>query len=75
MHDVLHKYEFSDIADNFEREEITPDILCLLSTEDMKTLGITITLDLMKLKIEWLKFWSNKPIMDYSYGLLKSYIP
>ena len=36
MYDVLHIYGFSDLADNLERDKITPGILCLLSTQDMK---------------------------------------
>ena len=42
---MLHKYEFSDLADNFEMEKITPDILCLLSTQDMKKLEIINTVE------------------------------
>ena len=38
MHDVLHKYGFSGLADNFEREKITPDIVCLFSAQGMKKL-------------------------------------
>ena len=75
MHDVLHKYGFSGLADNFEREKITPDIVCLLSAQDMQKLGITNTVDMMKLRIECLKYGSNKPEMDYSYGSLKFDIP
>ena len=36
MYDVLHKYRFSDLADNLERDKITPGILYLLSTQDME---------------------------------------
>ena len=36
INDILHEYGLSHLADNFEREKITQDILCLLSTQDMK---------------------------------------
>ena len=74
MYDVLYKYGFSYLADNFEREKITPDIVCLLSTQDMKKLEITNTVDMMKLRIECLKYGSNKPKMDYNYGSFFSYL-
>ena len=68
MYDVLHKYGFSDLADNLERDKITLGILCLLSTQDMKKIEITNTVDMMKLRIVSLKHGSNNPKKDYSYG-------
>ena len=75
MYDVLHRYGFSNLADNLERDKITPGILCLLSTQDMKKLEITNTVDMMKLRIVSFKYGSNNPKKDYSYGPLKFDIP
>ena len=47
---MQHIYGFSDYADNFRNVKITQNILCLLSTLDMKKLGITNTVDMMKFK-------------------------
>ena len=44
--------DFCGLADNFEREKITPDIVCLLFAQDMQKLGITNTVDMMKLRIK-----------------------
>lgn len=70
--DVLQKIGLSHLYVNFEREKITPDIICLLSAQDMKTLGISQTTDMMKLRMECVKYGSNKSKIQSRFDIPKS---
>ncbi len=60
MSDVLDKVGFPHLYANFEREHITPDIICLLSAEELKTLGVTQSADMMRLRTECTKYGRNE---------------
>ena len=68
MQDVLQKIGLDAVADNFLTQNISPDIVGLLTETEMKTLGISCKGDMMKLRIECTKYGSSKPNMTKSYN-------
>lgn len=63
MHDILQKIGLHEAIDNFLNEDITPDIVGLLTESEMRLLGISSREDMMKLRTECTKYGSSKPIM------------
>ena len=55
---VLDKLDLEHLISAFEREKITPDIVCKLSLHEMHFLGITNAADVMKLRTECIKYGS-----------------
>ena len=68
MQDVLQKIGLDAVADNFLTQNISPDIVGLLTETEMKTLGISCKGDMMKLRIECTKYGSSKPNMTKIYN-------
>ena len=72
--EVLDRIGFSHLKVNFEREQITPDIVCLLFSEEMKKLGISQTSDMMKLRTECVKYGSSAMTTDDRFDIPKETI-
>ena len=41
MSSVLKKVNLGSLSEKFEREKITPDLVCKLSLQDLESLGVT----------------------------------
>ena len=61
MLNVLQKFNLQQAFPNFEREKITPDIVCRLSTHEMEILGVYSRADMMKLRTECVKYGTSAP--------------
>lgn len=61
MLNVLQKLNLQQAFPNFEREKITPDIVCRLSTHEMEILGVSSRADMMKLRTECVKYGTSAP--------------
>lgn len=66
MEGVLKKLNMQSLYPYFEGQNITPDIVCLLSSSELKLIGITQASDMMRLRTECVKFGSNVIIKDTS---------
>ena len=51
MSSVLKKMNLRSLSEKFEREKITPDLVCKLSLQDLESLGVTSRSDVMALRI------------------------
>jgi len=51
---------------NFEKENITPDIVCKLSSGELEYLGISSRAQMMNLLTECTRYGISKPKRDYS---------
>lgn len=58
---VLRKVELQEVYESFEREAITPDIISLLSKQNLQFLGIPNATDMMRLRAECVKYGKSKP--------------
>ena len=64
---ILKKLGYGlDICASFEREKITPDIVCNLSMLDMRSLGISNCSDMMKLRVECLAYGHDGGTSSYT---------
>lgn len=59
---VLKKVGLQDVYEHFERENITPDIISLLSKRDLESIGVSNSTDMMKLRSECIKYGTTKPL-------------
>lgn len=59
---VLKKLGLQYAYANFERENISPDIVCLLSKHNLECLGISISTDMVRLRSECIKYGNSKPL-------------
>ncbi|CAG2220793.1 unnamed protein product [Mytilus edulis] len=58
---VLRKVGLQEVYESFEREAITPDIISLLSKQNLQFLGIPNATDMMRLRAECVKYGKSKP--------------
>ncbi|VDI77572.1 Hypothetical predicted protein [Mytilus galloprovincialis] len=58
---VLRKAGLQEVYESFEREAITPDIISLLSKQNLQFLGIPNATDMMRLRAECVKYGKSKP--------------
>ncbi|KAJ8310420.1 hypothetical protein KUTeg_012285 [Tegillarca granosa] len=58
---ILRKLEMEDCVLSFQDQRISPDIVGLLSSSEMISLGILIKSDMIKLRNECVKYGSRKP--------------
>ena len=75
MEAVSKKLNLGSLAEKFEAERITPDLVCKLSVHEMETLGVNSRVDMMSLGIEWTKFGGKAPKKSEGNGVLTFYIP
>ena len=61
MSSVLKKVNLGSLSEKFEREKITPDLVCKLSLQDLESLGVTSRSDVMALRIECSTFGGQVP--------------
>ena len=61
MFNVLKKLGLQRNFESFNREKITPEIVCKLSAHDFEILGISNRADMMKLRIECVKYGPCSP--------------
>ena len=61
MSSVLKKVNLGSLSGKFEREKITPDLVCKLSLQDLESLGVTSRSDVMALRIECSTFGGRVP--------------
>ena len=61
MSEVLKKVGLQHATDLFDQEKITPDIVGMLSRYELESPGISMSTDMMKLRLECLKYGSSKP--------------
>ena len=61
MNKILSKIGLGEFKENFEKECISPDIICQLSVQEMKILGITKREDMVKLRNECVKYGGSPP--------------
>ena len=52
MSAILKKLGIGQLTETFEREKITPDLICKLSVHQLEVLGLSNRSDMMKLRIE-----------------------
>jgi len=65
MLNVLQKLHIQEVYMNFEKEKITPDIVCKLSSGELDYLGISTRARMMKLRTECTRYGISKPNRDY----------
>ena len=56
MERILNTLGIGNLFTLFEKENITPDIVCRLSMQEMKYLGIRDSQDMMKLRLKCINF-------------------
>ena len=61
MEDILRKLGLHEVTTKFVTEQISPDIVGLLTETELKTLGIMNKEDMMKLRVECTKYGSCQP--------------
>ncbi|CAG2217502.1 unnamed protein product [Mytilus edulis] len=61
MLSVLKKVDLKHAFVHFEREKITPNIVGMLSIHELEALGVSNSADMMKLRIECIKYGTIKP--------------
>jgi len=61
MSSVLKKVNLGSFSEKFERENITPDLVCKLSLQELESLGVTSRSDVMALRIECSTFGGQVP--------------
>ena len=61
MSSVLKKVNLGSLSEKFEREKITPGLVCKLSLQDLESLGVTSRSDVMALRIECSSFGGQVP--------------
>ena len=59
MDEVLNTLGMGNLCAMFKEEKITPDIVCMLSMQEMKCLGINDSQDMMKLRLKCIHFGGN----------------
>jgi len=63
MMKVLEKLQIKkELAKRFQEEKITPDIICKLSLDDFRQLGVVDRCLVMKLRVECLKYGNDRPL-------------
>lgn len=76
MDEILQKLNFQVHAPKFQAEKVTPDVVCRLSAQELQTLGISNTADMMKLRTECIKYGREQPLrVQVDCGSPKFYIP
>ena len=68
MQNVLQKPGLKHAYVHFEREKITPDIVSLLSSHELEAIGISNPSDMMKLRIECVKYGASAPQKIHGSG-------
>lgn len=58
MEEILLKLGFNSLVLRFNEEKITPDLVCKLSKFELLSLGLGSPSDIMKLRLECLKYGS-----------------
>ncbi|XP_052719456.1 uncharacterized protein LOC128191439 [Crassostrea angulata] len=61
MLQVLEKLGLQHAYEHFEKEKITPDIVCKLSVQEFEAVGISNRAEMMKIRIECVKFGRFPP--------------
>ena len=61
MSSVLKKVNLGSLSEKFEREKITPYLVCKLSLQELGSLGVTSRSDVMALRIECSTFGGQVP--------------
>lgn len=62
MEHILLKNGLQRLIPAFEREKITPDIVCKLSMYDLKCLGLTNRAEIMKIRTDCIHFGNEQPL-------------
>lgn len=60
MDSVLDKLNMGYLTETFENQKITPDLVSMLSSTDFRTLGISNTCDMVRLRNECVKYGPQK---------------
>ena len=61
MEGILRDLHLEQLTANFQREKISPDIICKLSLEEFKVLGLTNISEIMSLRIRCASFGTAPP--------------
>lgn len=66
MRHILEELGFGEYSRHFEEQDISPDIVGLLSAEEMKSLGIGNKSDMVKLRYACVSYGPRRPEQDFS---------
>lgn len=58
---ILNKMHLGHLIENFQREKVTVDQICKLSSEEMELLGVNDRNTMMNLRLQCLNYGSNPP--------------
>ena len=75
MQTILKKIGIEECSANFERENISPDIVHCLSKQEFSELGVFRREDMVKLRQECIKYGSASPHVQKTYGSSEFVIP
>ena len=76
MEGILNKLNLGSCIPNFAEEKITPDIVGKLSAYDLELLGLSSRTNMMRLRVECVKFGGEQlPKINSSCGAPKFHIP
>lgn len=68
MDRVLDKLNFNSVIDNFTSLKISPDILCLLPSHELRQLGVTNRQEMVAFRNECIRFGIDNPSKVSSFG-------
>lgn len=75
MQTILKKLGIEECSGNFERENISPDIVHFLSKQEFSELGVSRREDMVKLREECVKYGSASPRVEKTSGSSEFVIP
>ena len=61
MDEVLRRLNLDHLVENFKEQKISPDIVCILSSQDLEILCITSKQYVMSLRIACLTYGERSP--------------
>ncbi|KAL3871118.1 hypothetical protein ACJMK2_039137 [Sinanodonta woodiana] len=60
MFSVLKKVGLEEFAGNFDKQKVSPDIVCFLSAQELHQLGLSRKEEMVKLRMECIKYGANR---------------
>ena len=70
MDEVLRRLDLDHLVENFKEQKISPDIVWILSSQDLEILCITSKQDVMSLRIACLKCYCDEIFIFVFFPLL-----
>ncbi|KAK3588545.1 hypothetical protein CHS0354_028963 [Potamilus streckersoni] len=59
MLSVLKKVSLDEFAGNFDKQKVSPDIVCFLSTQELRQIGLSRKEAMIKLRVKCIKYGAN----------------